>query len=96
MASFIFRYLNLIKLIQDFRVSMGVKIRSRKLQKFRTMLKNKDFTMLTENCLAGIVYHDFGMQFRSPLINGGFSTEDYIKFLQNPPILYAARVGVCV
>lgn len=84
MTSFIFRYFNPIKLIQDFRVSIGVKVRSRKLRRLRMMLKNEDFTMLTENCLAGIVYHDFGMQFRSPLINGEFSTEDYIKFLQNP------------
>lgn len=48
------------------------------------MLQNKDFTMLTENCLAGIIYHDFNMQFRTPLINGEFSTDDFIKFLKNP------------
>lgn len=78
------RYLNPKHLLRAIRVSMGVKIRNQRLRRIRAMLINRDFTMLTENCLAGVVYHDFGMQFSSPLINGEFSTEDYIKFLQNP------------
>lgn len=78
------RYLNPHIFFQDFCISMGLKIRNRKMQKLRGKLGNQDFTMLTENCLAGIVYHDLGLQFRSPLINGEFSTEDYLKFLQRP------------
>lgn len=67
-----------------FRLSMGVKIRNLCLMRKKYMLQNKTFTMLTENCLAGVIYHDFKMQFRTPLINGEFSTQDYIKFLQRP------------
>lgn len=77
-------FLSPLSLITALRISMGIKIRNRRLQKQRKRLQNRDFTLLTENCLAGIVYHDFGMQFLSPLINGEFSTEDYIKFLRNP------------
>lgn len=64
---------------------MRVKLRRQlKLIKANLLLKNKDFTLLTDNCLAGAIYHDFGMQFRTPLINGAFSPEDYIKFLKKP------------
>lgn len=65
-------------------ISLGIKIRNLKLIKQRNVLRNNDFTMFTENCLAGVIYHDFKMQFRSPLINGEFSTEDFIKFLEKP------------
>lgn len=80
----VFKYLDPVKCINAFCVSMGLKIRKIKLFILRKKIKNKDFTILTENCLAGVIYHDFDMQFRSPLINGEFSTTDFIKFLQRP------------
>lgn len=79
-----FRYFNIINLINDFRISGGVKLRRFRLNRSVARLENKNFTILSENCLAGVIYHDFNMQFRTPLINGEFSTQDYIKFLQSP------------
>lgn len=78
------RYINPINFWNDFRISCGSRIRKKRLKRQCKDLKNTDFTIFTENCLAGALYHDFGMQFRTPLINGGFSTQDYIKFLTKP------------
>ena len=35
----------------------------------RKKLKNNNITILSNNCLAGILYHDFQMKFNSPTIN---------------------------
>ena len=50
----------------------------------RKKLKNNNITILSNNCLAGILYHDFQMKFNSPTINLFFETEnDYIEFLSD-------------
>lgn len=47
-------------------------------------LKNKDFTLLTPNCLAGIIYHNLGLQFSSPTINLQFNDKtEFYKFCNN-------------
>lgn len=80
----VFRCTNLLNMIDRLRVFIGIRIRNQKLRRLKVQLVNRNFTIFTENCLAGVLYHDLDIQFRSPLINGGFSTEDYIKFLKNP------------
>ena len=49
----------------------------------RYRLKNKSLTLITNNCLAGCVLHDFGMRFDTPTINLFIPFPDYIKFLTN-------------
>lgn len=50
----------------------------------RSRLKNKDITILCNNCLGGVVYHCLGLQFRSPTVNLMVnSTADFIKFCKN-------------
>lgn len=47
-------------------------------------LKKQNISLLSNNCLAGILYHDFQMKFDSPTINLFFEQEeDYIEFLSN-------------
>lgn len=53
-----------------------------KIQRYR--LKNKDITILCNNCLGGVVYHCLGLQFLSPTVNLMVdSTADFIKFCKN-------------
>lgn len=47
-------------------------------------LKDIDFTVFSNNCLAGVFYHDAKKQFTSPLINTAMDGEDFIKFLERP------------
>ncbi len=46
-------------------------------------LQNKDFTIICNNCIAGVIYHNFDLEFKSPTINLFFFSPDYIKFLEN-------------
>lgn len=49
----------------------------------RSKLKNSNPTIISNNCLGGIISHDLGIQFNSPCINQGMIARDYIKFLKN-------------
>ena len=49
----------------------------------RERLNSEPFTLLTNNCIGGIVYHDLGMRFDSPTINLYFKDQDFIEFISN-------------
>ena len=48
----------------------------------RSKLINTDFTIFSQNCIGGIMYHDLGLQFRSPTVNMLFSSKDFIQFMK--------------
>ena len=51
---------------------------------FRCKLKNKDATIISNNCIAGVMYHDLKLQFRSPTINLFFpKAEEFVRYAQN-------------
>ena len=49
----------------------------------RNFLKNKDFTIISNNCWGGICYEAYGLPKNSPTIGGYFFAEDYLKFVSN-------------
>lgn len=51
--------------------------------KKRKQLNNRDFSIICNDCVGGMVLHDFKMEFRSPTVNMWCSAEDYIKFVSN-------------
>lgn len=58
-------------------------LRSKLNAKNRKRLTNKDFSILCNNCVGGVILHELGERFNSPTVNLFFNTEDYIKFLEN-------------
>ena len=46
-------------------------------------LKTKDFTIISNNCYAGIIYTYLNLRFNTPTIGLYFFADDYIKFLNN-------------
>ena len=50
----------------------------------RIGLKNRCFSILSNNCWGGAVYDTFSLQYKTPTIGLYFMAEDYIKFLENP------------
>lgn len=58
-------------------------LRSNLNEKNRKRLTNKDFSILCNNCVGGVILHELGERFNSPTVNLFFNTEDYIKFLEN-------------
>ena len=39
--------------------------------------KNSDFTLIARDCVGGVLYHQLGLQFRSPTINLFFTPDDF-------------------
>ena len=46
-------------------------------------LKTENFTIISQNCIGGVFYHDMGLQFQSPTINLFFEAPDFLKFVSN-------------
>lgn len=49
----------------------------------RQMLRNKDFSLISENCNGGFILHDLGIRFNSPTVNLFFYPKDFIKYVKN-------------
>lgn len=47
----------------------------------RRRLKNSEFSILSQNCVGSIWYHDLGLKFTSPTINMKFAPNDWVDFL---------------
>ena len=50
----------------------------------RIGLRNRDFTIISNNCTAGYVYQYFGLPYNTPTAGLFFTTEDYLKLIKNP------------
>lgn len=44
------------------------------------LLKNKNISIITNNCLGGKLSHDFGLKLNSPIVNMQMVPEDFVKF----------------
>ncbi len=49
----------------------------------RSKLKNKGFSIICNNCIAGLLYQKFGLPYLTPTVGLFFYSNDYIKFLEN-------------
>lgn len=49
--------------------------------KIRRGLKNRNVSFLCPNCIGGMLFHDLGLQFRSPTINLMIRQKDFLKFV---------------
>ena len=52
-------------------------------RKNRKNLKNFDFTIISNNCLGGVISNELGQRFNSPTINLFFDSTDFLKFIKN-------------
>lgn len=51
-------------------------------QSYKKLLVH-DFSIISQNCIGGVFYHDMNMKFLSPTINLFFKEPDFIRFVQN-------------
>lgn len=59
------------------------KKRDKLVAKMKEKLQAKDFTVLSQNCIGGVFYHDMGLQFTSPTINLYLTGKDFVTFVLN-------------
>lgn len=54
------------------------------LEDLKARLENKEFTIISNNCIGGIIYHDLGLRFDTPTINLYFKDmADFVTFSAN-------------
>lgn len=49
----------------------------------RAFNRNKNFTIISDSCVAGVVYNELKIQFQTPTINLYIRADDFIKFIGN-------------
>lgn len=50
---------------------------------WQSELTNPNVSIISMNCNGGILYHDLGLQFKSPTVNLFMRAGDFIKFCEN-------------
>lgn len=61
----------------------------------RKRLRNRDFSLLCNNCNGGILCHDLGLQFRSPTVNMFFFSDHFFRFCENFEYYIAQPLTPC-
>ena len=73
-------------------VKMKIKSVKKKIKKIyykytgkikKRKLKNKNFTIISNNCFGGIFYRNNDLQYQSPTCGLAFMAKEYIKFIYN-------------
>lgn len=49
----------------------------------RIGLKNRDYSIISNNCWGGVITRNFGLPYNSPTCGAYFFSEDYIKFCKD-------------
>lgn len=68
------------------RVYKSIKVRINNqilITKNRFKLRNRDFTIISNNCWGGLISQKYGLPYRSPTCGLLILGEDYIKFCEN-------------
>lgn len=54
----------------------------------------KPVTVISQNCIGGVFYHDMGWPFLSPTINLFFAAEDFVKLACEPKRYFETELSV--
>lgn len=73
----------MIKYLNDEELKIANDNRKRINNELRKTIKNTNCSIISSNCIGGMIYHDLGFQFLSPTINLSFTAEDFLKFVSN-------------
>lgn len=66
-----------------FHGRMQRKKRDKLAAEMKAKLHARDVTVLSQNCIGGVFYHDMGLQFTSPTINLYMTGKDFVSFVLN-------------
>lgn len=57
----------------------------RRIERYRNRkrLRNRSFSLVTNNCIGGIISHDMHLRFLSPTVNLSFTNDGFIIFCQH-------------
>lgn len=69
--------------MKKYLVMFSKGCRAIKMIDSRRRLSNKNFTIISSNCIGGVLYKELGCKFLSPTINLYILPEDFLKFVKN-------------
>lgn len=69
--------------VRLYRKVIREKVRPRIRTIRRRKLRSSDFSIIAQNCIGGVFYHEMGMQFLSPTVNLFFQEPDFMRFVTN-------------
>ncbi len=52
-------------------------------RRWRRRLENRGFSIISQNCIGGCIYHDLGMRFLTPTVDLLVCGEDFVKLVEN-------------
>ena len=64
------------------------------ISRARKKIQINRFTLISQNCIGGVFYHDMGLQFQSPTINLFFVAEDFLKFVEHLEYYLSIKIQV--
>lgn len=71
--------------VEGLRLNIRKQIIKHTCNSRQKKLKNKNFTIISNNCWGGMVYESFNLPKQSPTVGLFFMAEEYIKFLKSFP-----------
>lgn len=71
------------KVVNHIREKAWQREHARHCLEYRARFHNPGVSILSMNCTGGILYHDLGLQFRSPTVNMFMRAEDFTRFCEN-------------
>lgn len=66
------------------RKKVAPAFRAKRNARIQETLEGIEFSIFSNNCLAGVFYHDAQRRFTTPTINTAMDGEDFLRFLENP------------
>lgn len=76
---------SMVKQIKPFYRALRRFVRECILVQKRLRLKNRDFSLISNNCNGGILCHELKVRFNTPIVNLYMSANDFIQFLEKMP-----------
>ncbi len=58
----------------------------------RKRLKNKDFTIICNNCYAGFIYSELGLMYTTPFVGLGMYTPCFLRMLKDPKRYLSGKI----
>jgi uncharacterized protein (DUF1919 family) len=78
------RFHQLTHALRSKLVTLNWSLRNKLFARYRrSKLRNKSFSIICNNCEAGLLYQKFGLPYLTPTVGLFFFADDYIKFLKN-------------
>lgn len=77
------------KHIKLLNLEKTIAVETEKIKNFRiknfidSITTTSDFSIISSNCIGGIIYHDLNRKFLSPTVNLYFNGHDFLKFVSN-------------